>query len=130
MSFLDRFKIQPKHKSTDPEVRIAYVQELPSGALPEEDAVALVALAREDADPRVRRAAAARVDDVTVLAAIAGSDADPAMREDVIGRLSSIAMADPAERASVALGALTDQKQIAAVAKTSTIDTVRADAVA
>ena len=25
MSFLDRFKIQPKHKSPDPEIRIAYV---------------------------------------------------------------------------------------------------------
>ena len=57
MSFLDRFKIQPKHKSADPDVRIAGVAEL--GAT-EEDAAALVALAREDVDARVRRAAAAR----------------------------------------------------------------------
>ena len=28
MSFLDRFKIQPKHKSPDPDVRVASVQEL------------------------------------------------------------------------------------------------------
>src|SRR6185503_19416252 len=83
MAFLDRFKIQPKHKSPDPEVRVASVQEL--GAEPEDGAV-LVALATEDPDARVRRAAAA--------------------------------------------GALTDQKQIATVAKTSSIDSVRADAVA
>ena len=58
MSFLDRFKIQPKHKSPDPEVRIASVQELTAT---DEDAAVLVALAREDTDARVRRAAAARL---------------------------------------------------------------------
>ena len=53
MSFLDRFKIQPKHKSTDPEVRLAAVpSEL--GVRDEEDAAVLVALAREDADARVQ----------------------------------------------------------------------------
>ena len=32
MSFLDRFKIQPKHKSPDPEIRLASVPELVSDA--------------------------------------------------------------------------------------------------
>ena len=50
MSFLDRFKIQPKHKSADPEIRIAGVAELGAS---EEDAAALVALAREDSEARV-----------------------------------------------------------------------------
>src|SRR5436190_1072384 len=130
MSFLDRFKIQPKHKSPDPEVRIAYVQELPPGAPGEEDAAALVALAREDSDPRVRRAALARIDDVAVLAGMAGSDADSGIREEITGRLAGIAASDSAERAPLALGALSDQKQIATVAKTSPVEAVRADAVA
>src|SRR5829696_3497344 len=104
MSFLDRFKIQPRHKSTDPEVRIAGVAEL---GLTGEDADALVALAREDADPRVRRAAAARIEDAGVLAALAGNEQDPAIREDLQARLAAIA----------------------AVAKTSPVDSVRAAAV-
>jgi hypothetical protein len=61
MSFLDRFKIQPKHKSPDPDVRVAFVHELPAGPPSEEDAAVLVALAREDAEARVRRAASTRM---------------------------------------------------------------------
>jgi hypothetical protein len=126
MSFLDRFKIQPKHKSADPEIRIAGVAEL--GAA-EEDAAALVALAREDEDARVRRAAAARIEDVGVLAAIAGNDPDAGIREEVLGRLAAIAAGESPERAAPALAALSDQKQIGAVAKSSAVESVRASAV-
>jgi len=128
MSFLDRFKIQPKHKSPDPEVRIAAVQELPGGPLSDEDAAVLVSLAREDVDARVRRAAAARVTDVGVLTAIVRGDQDEGIRDEVAGRLADIAVSDAAE-AGPALAALTDPKQIAAVAKNSPLDNVRADAV-
>ena len=131
MSFLDRFKIQPKHKSPDPDVRVASVHELPAGPLGDEDAAVLAALAREDTDARVRRAAAARIDDVGVLSAIAGSEADAGIRDEVLGRLAGVAASgDSPEAAGQALGALTDQKQIATVAKTSPLDRVRADAVA
>jgi hypothetical protein len=126
MSFLDRFKIQPKYKSTDPEIRAASVAELTGS---EEDAAVLLQLAREDADVRVRRAAAARIDDVGVLAGIAGSDQDPGLREELLGRLANIAVGDAAEPAAKALAALTDVKQIAAVAKTSPVESVRAAAV-
>ena len=126
MSFLDRFKIQPRHKSTDPEIRIAGVAELGAG---EEDAAALVALAREDSDARVRRAAAARIADVGVLAAIAAGDADQALREETLARLAVIAAGGAADEAAQALGALSDQKQIAGVAKASAHDSVRAAAV-
>ena len=125
MSFLDRFKIQPKHKSDDPEIRLASVSELGPA---EGDEAVLVALATEDPDARVRRAAAARVDDVSVLARIAGSDAD--LRDEVLGRLAGVAASgDSAEAAAQALAALTDQKQIGTVAKTSPIESVRTDAV-
>ena len=126
MSFLDRFKIQPKYKSSDPEIRIASVAELTAS---DEDAVVLLQLAREDADVRVRRAAAARIDDVGVLAGIAASDQDAGLREEVLGRLANIAVGDAAEPAASALAALTDPKQIAAVAKTSPVESVRAAAV-
>jgi hypothetical protein len=43
MSFLDRFKIQPKHKSADPEIRLAGVAELGAS---DEEVAALVSLAR------------------------------------------------------------------------------------
>src|SRR5437868_7528984 len=101
MSFLDRFKVQPKHKSPDPEIRLSSVPEL--GAEEGDDAV-LVALATEDPDARVRRAAAARIDDVGVLVRIAGSDADAGLREELLGRLAGIAASgDAVESAAQAL---------------------------
>ena len=42
----------------------------------------MLALAREDADARVRRAAVKRLSEVAVLAEIAASDADPGVREE------------------------------------------------
>jgi hypothetical protein len=128
MSFLDRFKIQPKYKSADPEVRAAYVRELDAGPLGEEDAAAIVALAREDPDARVRRAAAARIEDIGVLSAIAAGDADPAIRAELLDRLAAIAASDAAG-ASQALAALTDPKQISTIARTSPNDAVRSEAV-
>src|SRR5689334_21046259 len=110
MSFLDRFKIQPKYRSTDPEQRIAGVGELTDSA---EDAAILVSLAREDADPRVRRAAQARIQDAGVLADLAGSDADPAVRAELIERQAAIAGSGTSPDAALrALAALMDQKQI------------------
>src|SRR5438067_12833605 len=91
MSFLDRFKIQPKYKSTDPEVRLAAVRELGLETATDDERAALVALAREDADARVRRAAAGRIDDVEVLAGIASAEADETLRSEVLERLASAA---------------------------------------
>src|SRR3954462_13032843 len=127
MSFLDRFKIQPKHKSPDPEVRASSVEELGPG---DEDAAVLLSLAREDTDARVRRAAIARVQDVGVLASIAGSDPDPAVREEVTARLAEIALSSDEGAASQALAALGEHKQISTVAKTSPVESVRAAAIA
>src|SRR5262249_54727864 len=124
---LDRFKIQPKYKSTDPDVRLSSIEEL--GASDEETAV-LLALAREDTEPRVRRAAAARIEDVGVLAAMSADDVDPAIREEILARLADMAVGSEPEKASRALGALADQRQISAVAKTSPLENIRADAIA
>jgi hypothetical protein len=127
MSFLDRFKIQPKYKSADADVRASSVQELGEG---EEDAAVLLALAREDTEPRVRRAAISRIEDVEVLAGIAASDPDPSLRDEILARLGDIAVGgESAERAGRALAALTDPRQISAVAKSSPLESVRVDAI-
>jgi len=127
MSFLDRFKIQPKYRSTDPEQRVAGVQELTDTS---EDAAVLVSLAREDTDARVRRAALARIQDVNVLADLAAADADASIRGGLIERLAGIASSsDSADAARRALAALSDPKQIGTVAKSSPVDAVRIEAV-
>jgi hypothetical protein len=126
MSFLERFKSQPKHKSTDAEVRLAGVSEL--GTDPEDVAV-LVGLAREDADARVRRAAAARVDNVSVLASIALSDPDEGLRSETADRLTAIASGERQDLARQALGALRDQKYIGTVARTSPLEAIRIEAI-
>jgi hypothetical protein len=126
MSFLERFKPQPKHKSTDPELRLAGVHEL--GSDPDDVAV-LVGLAREDADTRVRRAAAGRVDNVSVLASIALSDPDEALRAETADRLTAIASGDRQDLARQALGALRDQKYIGTVARTSPLEAIRTEAI-
>jgi hypothetical protein len=127
MSFLDRFKLQPRYKSADPDLRVAGVQELSDST---EDTAVLAALAREDTDVRVRRAAAARVSDVSLLAAIASSENDGDLRHEVLDRLARIAASsdEPADAAH-ALGALADQKQIGTVAKSSPLESIRLDAV-
>src|SRR6185437_727693 len=116
-----------KIKSTDPDTRVAGVQELGDTA---EDAAVLAAVAREDVDVRVRRVAAARIADAAVLADLARTDADQGLRGELIDRLASIASSsDSIVAAQHALAGLSDPKQIAIVAKESPIDSVRLDAV-
>ena len=106
MSFLDRFKIQPKYKSADADVRAQAVAELGAGPLTDEDRAILVALANEDPDPRVRRAAAARIEDVGVLASMATRDADEEIRGELVNRLAGIAVGEDAEAATRAVSAM------------------------
>jgi hypothetical protein len=130
MSFLDRFKIQPKYKSTDPEVRLSAVREFDPAAATDEERAAMVALAREDADVRVRRAAAGRIEDVNVLAGIAAFDTDEGNRAEILERLAGIASSSTVpETAGAALRALRDPKQIGNAAKSSPVDRVRVEAV-
>ena len=125
MSFLDRFKLQPKYKSVDPDVRLSAVQELGGGP---EDAAVLAAIAREDAEPRVRSAAAARVHEVPVLVALAVSDADEGVRSEIADRLAGVAAGDNADHAAQAVAALTDQRHLADVAQRSPHDAIRMQA--
>jgi hypothetical protein len=129
MSFLDRFKPQPKWKHADPAIRAAAVAEIPDDA---EHRAVIEELAATDEDVRVRREAIARVDDVEVLVRVTRAERDADLRREVAERLVSIAVAAAPTDADAAraLDGLEDQKQFAMIAKQSPHDTVRTAALA
>jgi hypothetical protein len=124
MSFLDRFKPQPRWKHADPAVRAAAVPEIPDD--PEHQAV-IEELARTDEDARVRREAIGRVANVALLADLARSERDDDLRREVTERLVAIATAPAGTDAdaALALDGLEDPKQLSTIAKSSPHDTVR-----
>ena len=124
MSFLDRFKPQPKYRNPDPAIRLAGVAELPNDA---EHWGVIAELAASDEDVRVRRAAIERIAAVGYLARLARTERDDSLRRELVDRLVAVAIA-PAETdgdAAAALDGLSDQKSFGTVAKSSPHDTVR-----
>jgi Domain of Unknown Function (DUF349) len=129
MSFLDRFKPQPKYRSPDPAIRLAGVAELPDDA---EHWGVIAELAASDEDVRVRRAAIARIGVPGYLARLARTERDDLLRRELAERLVGIANA-PAESdadAAAALDGVNDQKSFGAIAKASPHEAVRAAALA
>ena len=127
MSFLDRFKPQPRWKHVDAAVRAAAVPEIPAD--PEYRSV-IEDLAMADEDVRVRAAAIARVEDVSLLARLARSERDEHLRRQITDRLVAIAVApaDTDADAALALDGVDEPKQLSTIAKSSAHDTVRAAA--
>ncbi|HEY7289414.1 MAG TPA: DUF349 domain-containing protein [Vicinamibacterales bacterium] len=123
MTLLERFRAQPRQKHADPAVRLGFVQEIPMS-----ERELLVEIAREDADPRIRRAAVAKLLDPPALGAIASSDADASVREQAAAMLRDIALeafegiGEPESLAAV--DALTDAKSLATIAKSAASQTV------
>ena len=129
MSFLDRFKPQPKYRHPDPAIRLAGIAELPDDA---EHWGVIAELAASDEDVRVRRAALSRIEKVGYLARLARTERDEALRREIAERLVAIANA-PADNdgeAAQALDGVTDQKSFAAIAKSSPHANIRTAAVA
>jgi hypothetical protein len=129
MSFLDRFKPQPRWKHADPAIRAAAVSEIPDDP---EHRGTIEELAMGDEDAGVRSAAIGRVVDVSLLARLSRWERDPELRRQVTERLVAIATA-PAETdadAALALEGLDDPKQFSIVAKSSPHETVRTAALA
>lgn len=121
MALLDRFRAQAGHKHVDTAVRLSFVQELP---LDERDLLAEIA--RDDADPRVRRAAVAKLMDPPALAGVARNDADDSVRAQAVTMLRDIALevfeglGESESLAAVdALVGLLDAKTLTVVAKTA-----------
>ena len=123
MTLLERFRAQPRQKHADPTVRLAYVQELP---ITEREV--LTEIAREDPDPRVRRAAIAKVIDPATLASVASADTDESVRDQAVAMLRDIAL-DVFEGVTepvslTAVDALTDARALAVVAKSAASEAV------
>ena len=124
MSILEKLRPTPRWKHADPSVRAAAVYEIGP-----EEADALRALAREDADARVRRAAVTRLDDATALADIASTDPDEEVRSEAVRGLAGLAAeADDVSAATTAvrqLLVLGRTKEVVVVARASTSSEVR-----
>ena len=118
MTLLDRFRAQPPDKHPDPAVRLAHVAELPLEA---RDAIA--AMARDDADPRVRKAAVAKLLAPEILGIISGSDSDESVRATALEMLRDLAIEafeGTGEAESVAaVDALADPRFLSQVAKSA-----------
>jgi len=104
-------------------VRLAYVEELPIDQRAE-----LAAIAREDEDPRVRRAAVAKLMDPAALASVVSGDADEHVRGKAAEMLRDIALEVfeglAAGDAGAAVDAIDDPKALGHVAKTATSEEV------
>jgi hypothetical protein len=124
-TLIERFRSKPEWQNTDPAVRADAVLRLPSS-----EREILLALAREDADPRVRRAAVKKLPDAAVLAEIAASDADAGVRDEAESRLAHIAVHEHDEAAArAALGGLREARHLSAVAKSAPLAATREAAV-
>jgi hypothetical protein len=127
MGLLEKLRPQPKWKHTDPSVRLEGLHDIDDS-----DQEALKALATDDPDPRVRRAALARVADGAVLAAIVRNETDDATREHAVTRAAALAETGE-ERAALsavaALAALGRHRELASAARGSALETVRKAAV-
>src|SRR5687767_6890624 len=114
MGILDKLRPQPRWKHADPAVRLE--------ALPQvDDPLVLAEIAGADPDARVRRKALDLVDDVEVIAGIAARDADPAVREAAVEALVEIANNSEADADTAvrAVRGVTDERRLAAIARTS-----------
>ena len=125
MGILEKLRPQPRWKHADPGVRSAAVYELGP-----EEADALLALAREDADSRVRRAAVGRLSEVDVLGEIARTDPDEDVRSEAIRGLAGLAAEtkepDRASEVVRQLLMLGRMKEVVVVARENTNPMVRA----
>src|SRR5512132_2500067 len=79
MSLFDRLKPTPRWKHADPQVRLASIPEIESTR--DDAAEILATVARADADPRVRRAAAQRLTNAAVLSEVLTQDSDEQVRQ-------------------------------------------------
>ena len=129
MALLDRFRRLPQWKSDDPLVRIAGVEELP---LDQQDV--LLAIAREDGDARVRRAAVRKIIDPALVAETARTDRDETVREEAAGILRDLALGvfeNTTEAESLAaLALLQDLRDVITVAESASLEPVWRAAIA
>jgi hypothetical protein len=124
-TLIERFRSKPEWQHADPAVRADAVLRLPSS-----EREVLLALAREDSDPRVRRAAVKKLPDAAVLTEIAASDTDAGVRDEAEARLAHLAVHERDEAAArAAVAGLREARHLAAVAKSAPLAATREAAV-
>jgi Domain of Unknown Function (DUF349) len=126
MGLLEKLRPQPKHKHTDPAVRLEGLHDID-----DTDQETLVALATDDPDPRVRRAAIGRVTDAAALSGMVRNESDSATRDSASSRLTTLAEHSDnvvALSAVTALASLGRQRELAGVARSSALEGVRRSA--
>jgi hypothetical protein len=123
MGLLEKLRPQPKWKHADPAVRLEGLHEIDDA-----DQDTLMALANDDQDSRVRRAAAGRLRDAAALAALVRNESDAATRDLAAARLAGLAEQGDERSALAAVTALASlgrQRELSSAAKSSTLATVR-----
>lgn len=124
-SLIDRLLNKPEWQHPDPAVRVEAVLRLPSS-----EREALVAIAREDEEARVRRAAARKLSDTEVLTDLLRSDPDETVQDEAASRLVHLVVHATEEGpAAAALSALTDPRHLATVGRTASLRPIREAAI-
>jgi hypothetical protein len=122
---IDRLINKPEWQDPDPAVRAEAVLRLPSS---ERDA--LVAIAREDEEPRVRRAAVKKLADAEALVELARSDPDEDVRDEAMARLVHLVVHTTEEGTlTEALAAVSEPRHLATVARSAALPAIRQAAV-
>ena len=127
MGILDKLRPQSKATHTDPTVRLEALHETST-----DDTATLSAFAKDDPDPRIRRAAIARLTDASVLADIVRNEPDEGLKDAAVAQLveraakHEDAQAAPAVSALITLGR---SRELAQLAKSAGPEHLRRQAV-
>jgi hypothetical protein len=127
MGILDKLRPQSKNSHPDPAIRLEAVHETDA-----DDHAALAAFAKDDADPRVRRAAVSRVVEASVLSDIVRNESDAAVKDAAVAQLvERAAKHEPAQAGAAieALIALGRERELAHLAKSAGPEALRRQAV-
>ena len=123
MKLLEKLRAQPAWQSEDPSVRMDAVRRLPD----DDDADdVLLDVARGDADPRVRRAAIERMTDLAGLVSLLqGGEVDADTRSAAVDGVRDVVV-EMTDVGAVgeALGALTDERDLGAIARSAEAEAV------
>ena len=122
MKLLDKLRSQPGWESDDPSTRVAAVRDLVDDDGSQQ---LLLQIARDDDDPSVRREAVVRIEDLGALVGIIQSDGDGAVRMEAQSIVRDLVIeAEDATQGELGVGALSDEHDLIAVARTARLESV------